>query len=255
MKLSFFSSLCFPIFLAACQTTPSPGNDLAIRFFNDIAFQGSPGGYPLQGTAMLETNYSGHRMYRWHDEIRVGLSGAVKPEHRKLVEKTLKRMTEITGHQTRMLSSENEAPNFTVEFVEKENFNIRKTEAVPCYAHYKGGEDNHIGGIDIKISVENPKLAIHCIAHELFHGFGFAHSDLVRSIISNKTRENIFTRWDELALQTMYDPRLKSGMTRMEAMPIARRIILELLGKSKKTSALHNTRDKNQLVTQGKELS
>jgi len=226
MRLSFIALPLFVIFLSGCETAPK--TDVAVRFFNDIAFRGTPGGYPVEGEAMLDTDYSEHQMYRWESEIRVAISGSVTPEYRRLIKTTMSRMSEITGRQARFLSSKNETPNFTVEFVEVDNFHIRKTENVPCYAHSSGNQK--IEGVIIKISVEDPRLAAHCIAHELFHGFGFVHSSLLRSVISTKSVEDEMTIWDEMALQTLYDPRLKSGMTRQEAMPIARRIIFEQLG-------------------------
>lgn len=221
--------LLLPLFLGGCETVPT--QDVALRFFNDIAFRGSPGGYPIVGEAILDTDYSEHRMYRWEEEIRVELSGAVTPEYRELAESAVNRMSEITGRPARILTQGEKEPNILVEFLEQKNFTIRKTETAPCYAQSTG--DMEIEKVEIKISVDDPDFARYCVAHELFHGFGLTHSNLLRSVISTKSREEKLTKWDELALQAFYDPRLKSGMTRKEAMPVARRIILEHLADRK----------------------
>lgn len=224
----FQAALILSLFaLTGCETPPS--DEVAVRFFNDIAFRGSPGGYPMAGQAILDTDYAKHRMYRWEEELRVELSGEVTAEYRELAEAAVNRMNEVTGHPARVLKDGEDDANFFVEFVDKKNFNVQRTEAVPCYAQDFG--DMTITKVEIKISVEDPTFARYCVAHELYHGFGLAHSNLVRSVISRKSNEDRLTFWDELALRTFYDPRLKSGMTRKEAMPIARRIILQELAK------------------------
>lgn len=220
--------------LSACQTVPN--NDLAIRFFNDIAFRASASGYPVQGKAMLDSDYFEHRMYRWEKNVRVTLKGEIDEAHQAFTKSLINRMGELSNRKIEILPNESKDANFQIEFSDLKNFNIRDTESVPCYAHRKG--EGEIEKISIKISVQEPELIRHCIAHELFHGFGFAHSDLMPSVISSQTREEYLTIWDELMLQVLYDPRLKSGMSRQEAMPLARKILLELKTKTNKSTQI-----------------
>ena len=70
-----------------------------------------------------------------------------------------------------------------------------------------------------------------CLTEELVQSLGlFNDGDDVRPSIFNDDAEFIeLTRHDEYLLQILYDPRLKPGMTREVAEPIARRIAEELL--------------------------
>ena len=83
------------------------------------------------------------------------------------------------------------------------------------------------------IRAEHPTLMrIACIHEELAQGMGLANdSPAARPSIFNDDEEFArLTRHDEFLLQMLYDPRLRPGMTAIEAAPIARTIALELTG-------------------------
>ncbi len=222
--------LVFGFVLSACVVAPKP--ETVIPFFNDVAFRGSFGGYPVRGTALLENDYWQHRIYRWEDEILVRIDGVITLEYRARTEAAIRQMSEISRRPARILSPGEGKPNFVIEFLNQASFSIRSTETAPCFASSTMSEANTIRDVEIKISLEDPDLVNHCIVHEIFHGFGFIHSDLLRSVVSSLSLETEMTDWDVIALKTLYDSRLKSGMTRRQAMPIARRLILEHLAKS-----------------------
>lgn len=69
-----------------------------------------------------------------------------------------------------------------------------------------------------------------CIEEEIGQAFGpNADYDKARPSIFNDDEEfALFTEHDALLFRVLYDPRLKRGMTKDEAMPIARKIIAEL---------------------------
>ncbi len=214
------------LLLAACATAPS--TDEAVRFFNDVAFRGAPGGHPMAGRVLAQSRYSEHRLYRWEEEIRLTVTGPGGPARRQRVVELFARLAELTGRPYAILDSDPDRANFEVEFVSEDGFLINRTEFVPCYAHTEGGEGK-IRSARIEISLERPELADYCIAHELMHGFGLAHSNLLPSVLNPTMRRRDPTRWDELVLATLYDSRLSAGKTRMTELPIARRIIAAAL--------------------------
>ncbi len=94
-----------------------------------------------------------------------------------------------------------------------------------------------------------------CLPHELMHAVGFDNhwagdggdsgggegsgdsggdpgGDPLRSALAlrhSPYRADGFTRWDELAIRTLYDPRLEPRMPRRRALPIARIILASLM--------------------------
>ena len=80
---------------------------------------------------------------------------------------------------------------------------------------------------------EHPDLLrLACIHEELAQGMGLANdSPQARPSIFNDDEEfGLLTRHDELLLRMLYDPRLRPGMSAVEAAPIAREIAAELVG-------------------------
>lgn len=69
-----------------------------------------------------------------------------------------------------------------------------------------------------------------CFHEEISQSFGlFSDDPTVRPSIFNDDEEfALLTRHDEYLLRILYDPRLRSGMTPREAMPVVRTIIEEL---------------------------
>ena len=76
----------------------------------------------------------------------------------------------------------------------------------------------------------HPLMRSSCLQEELVQalGLGNDHSDVRPSIFNDDEEFALMTRHDEYLLRILYDPRLKSGMTAEEAMPIVREIIADL---------------------------
>lgn len=69
-----------------------------------------------------------------------------------------------------------------------------------------------------------------CIEEELGQAFGAGadHPAARPSIFNDDQEFALLTEHDEMMFRVLYDPRLTNGMTKDEAMPIARKIIAEL---------------------------
>jgi hypothetical protein len=83
------------------------------------------------------------------------------------------------------------------------------------------------------IRAEHPDLLrTACIHEELAQGMGLANdSPNARPSIFNDDEEfGLLTRHDELLLQMLYDPRLRTGMTIDDATPVVQQIAAELVG-------------------------
>ena len=83
------------------------------------------------------------------------------------------------------------------------------------------------------IGAEHPDLLRwSCVHEEVAQGLGLANdSAAARPSIFNDDEEfALLTSHDEMLLRMLYDPRLKTGMSAQEALPIVRRIAAELTG-------------------------
>lgn len=82
-----------------------------------------------------------------------------------------------------------------------------------------------------------PLMRLSCIHEELAQGMGLPNdSDRARPSIFNDSDEfALLTTHDEQLLKILYDPRLRSGMSRAEAAPIVRQIAKDLVDPDPET--------------------
>jgi len=216
-----------PLILAACQSSPQ-SLDVITRFFNDIAFSASLGGHPIAGRAMLAPEYSVHRMRRWEKDIRFGLFGPVPDEHRQFTRDLMRRLSTLAGRRITFVDSP-AAANFIVQFDRGAGFLINQAEFTACYTQILP-DRFVIGAVDIHISLDRPEMARRCLTHEILHGFGMHHTNVLNSSMNYGSFVETPTQWDELAIRAIYSPRLRAGMYRHEAVPVARSVIGKLMG-------------------------
>ena len=191
--------------------------DRIVRFVNELTFGG-----PFDGHLPQD-----EKLTRWTEDLRVALAGPDAYQTRERVAAQLATFTAATGLGTEIVALDSD-PNVTVSLVETADFLINR-EHVQCFA----GLDRDQGRIkhgEIQISIEDPTMVDQCLAHEFMHVFGlYYHSGIVRSALSFGHEERVMTQWDVIALQTLYDPRMRLGINRAEALPIMRQIIAERL--------------------------
>ena len=110
----------------------------------------------------------------------------------------------------------------------------QEAESSNCLTTFRYN-DGAIGYVNIAIATDIPKKRrAHCTAEELFQSFGIsADSCFVRdSLACEDSQLTEPSATDIVLLRTLYDPRIRAGMTKDEAMPIARRVIAEMVAAS-----------------------
>jgi len=83
-----------------------------------------------------------------------------------------------------------------------------------------------------RVFFNGPEVSHHsCLMEELMNAIGFFEDTglLSPSAIHDYPSDQIFSANDKLLIRTLYDPRLKAGMARDEALSIARQVIEELV--------------------------
>jgi hypothetical protein len=79
--------------------------------------------------------------------------------------------------------------------------------------------------VELNLNFANIRRIDHCIVHEALHGFGFkAHPHSADSILSDVYDRRDLSPLDRRLIATLYDPRLRPGMSRTEAAKLACRI-------------------------------
>jgi len=193
-----------------------------------VAFRGAVGGHPLEGRVILETDFESSKLFRWEQPINYHVSGSNDPQLQAEVSTQMARMASLAGITAKRVDDAS-AANFKIEFFDRKGILINGRSFVPCVASTRRA-DEKISLVRIRISTQIGDRIDECIVHELFHGFGFAHTNTLPSVVNYATPIDYMTKWDELALRVMYSSQLKSGMERHEALPIARKIILSDFG-------------------------
>ncbi len=196
------------------------------------------------------------RLRKWEQPIRMSVEfgpsvGAEqRQQDRASVASFSSRLSRVTGLN---ITQTERNPNFHVLFVSEDDragFADRIREIVPgiatsslnaminlprdqlciVVAFSQGNSASYSKAIALIRAEHPPLLRTSCVHEELAQGLGLANdSPQARPSIFNDDEEfGLLTTHDELLLQILYDPRLKTGMEPAEAAPIARIIAREL---------------------------
>jgi hypothetical protein len=190
---------------------------------------------------------------KWREPIRYQIVGdAVTAADRKTYAALSRRLSDVIGLDIREAGPDEEdnllililsrsgrkqAANFLEEIAGASSrgliYRLREDDySIPCAATV-GAEpqDQAIAQGLILIKAETSGLLRESCAHEEFAqvlGPGNDYSRARPSIFNDDGEFALLTEHDEYILRVLYDSRLRPGMSRDEAMPIARRIIAEM---------------------------
>jgi hypothetical protein len=238
MEKCFFAGL-IGVVLAGCVTPPPDPNKVAavpdlVMVFDRLALGLGRDGNP-KGRAL-----------KWVTPIKVELQDAQNESDRTVVRKAFDVITEITGiPYTFVENAENrDKSNFFVRFVAGKDIftevaklrgGIEKTRALPpqaiCYAH-PIGKNNIVRAHILITHTMGAEVRDICVLHEMMHAYGLIghHRKFFPSILyhADMSRQALSVN-DGIVLRTLYDSRIYAGMKRDEALPVATKIIADLV--------------------------
>jgi len=214
--------------VVACQS-PQLVEDRLVAAFGETMFNGD--GAAHNGMAAGETK---PRLARWESSVDVSVMEGATEDNVAFVGDTLGQFAEITGLEITLLEPLDASAPIQVFFDTRKDFVINGNERAQCYARSRDDRHGRMDLAEIHVSqAEDGKWQTDCLVHELLHAFGWrGHTHRVRSAISYMHGESELTQWDVYLMRTLYDPRLESGISKEDAMPIVRTILHELLEKS-----------------------
>ena len=119
-------------------------------------------------------------------------------------------------------------------YLAKANPKLLKRLASEGGCYFLVWADGTTGKIKSAIIVVNSERLLirinHCLLEEMIQALGLPNDSnrIEKSIFSDRSRRTDLTRTDLIVLKTLYDPRMKAGLVRAEAMTVAREIIRDL---------------------------
>ena len=168
----------------------------------------------------------------------------VKKPHLKFIKKHLNTLVRATGLKTEDAKKTGEPPNFMINFVPRRQLgNPNLAEADPKVLRSRAAEggcyflmwfDSKSGAILKAVIIVNAELLLirlnHCLLEEMVQVLGLPNDSnaIKESIFSDSSGHTNLTRTDLIILKTLYDPRMKAGTPREQALKTAREIIAEL---------------------------
>ena len=212
--------------------------------------------FQLQGSTLVKSNRS-TRIRRWEDPIRVSLNfGESFPEPKRrndtdFILDYLDRMEDLTGRDIAVGPGRANFHIFVLNADELAMFgnridglNLPRNQLIGAqianqqvetlcsvFAITDRNRDSRYLAAVVIVKAEHPDLLREaCYHEEIAQGMGLTNDSLsARPSIFNDNEEYAYlTHHDELLLKILYDPRIKSGMSRGSAMPLVEDIAQEL---------------------------
>ena len=217
--------LLFGSVVAACQS-PQMVEDRLLAAFGETMFDSNGASHDRVAVDKKDL-----RLARWESAVDISVMEGATTENVAFVRETLAQFAELTGLEITLAEPHDTSAQLRIFFGTRKDFVINGNERAKCFARSRSDRQNRMEMAEIHVSqIEDGKWQTDCLVHELLHAFGWrGHTHRVRSAISYMHGETELTRWDVYLMQTLYDPRLESGISRDDAMPVARTILHELL--------------------------
>jgi hypothetical protein len=211
--------------LTGCQTNQQV-EDRLVEAFGETMFGGGSEGHG-EGELFSKSGY----IAKWKSPVTVAIVEGASAKNTDLTKKSLAELALLSGLTFKWIQPGAGRINLDIHFSSKREFVINGNQRAACYARTGNAPNGRIFSVGIYISrTGKDEWRTDCLTHELLHALGWrGHTHRVRSAISYAHGETELTKWDKLMMRTLYDPRLPPGMSKNDAMPIARAILREMI--------------------------
>lgn len=176
----------------------------------------------------LETSGKETALSRWSQPPIINVHGG--REHFKELAALLNDLGKLTGLGFLTQKKSGKKANFIIRFMPTADIRAKTPLKLANCAFRSGRKpDGTIVFAEVFISTDNPEKTRHCIYQEITQALGLRNdSDIVEdSIFNDKVPRFSLSDTDRILIRTLYDSRLKPGMDRRTAMPIALGIIAQ----------------------------
>lgn len=208
--------LLFPLLAAALTAAGAAGSeahrDLLLRQFAAVAFSSEIGGADRRG-----------RLLKWRGPIVPHVLAAPDLETET---RAWDLVFSYAATAKLPVTSLGEA-NFVIRFVTPRTLFDAAGRRAPCYTRVDHGADGVIARADVYIVPREPDQVRHCLAEEIFQGFGLVNdSDLIPGSLLHDSGARPDAAWQDMVLlRVLYHPVLEAGMAAEEALPLAAEVL------------------------------
>ncbi|WP_310184823.1 DUF2927 domain-containing protein [Shewanella putrefaciens] len=203
-----------------------------------------------------------HRVRKWQVPIRVFIEHQVADGalHTQLVQMHLSHLTEITGHDIRLVDSLEKA-NLHLVFTRQSLWAneivrlmgpgaVQNIHGSVCMAKFALNSLQQIERAWVVIPVDQAKMhgkLVACIVEEMTQVLGLPNDSekVFPSIFNDKTQQDLLTGLDFILLKLLYSPSIRAGMTAAEV----EQPLLNLLTQWQRDGTIMNA---DKMVRQGK---
>jgi len=195
-----------------------------IEHFNDVVFVHEHGNKGREEKPLI----------KWQGPIVYSPSGTLSKDQVQKFFALMKRIKKLTKLDMRM-AQKGEKANLIINFIPQKTLVKNVKRGINCYGNI-GGNKSGIIKARAFIPSDRPDKTDHCLVEETVQLFGLTNdSDIIpNSIFNEGSKRTSLSVSDQILMIALYDPRLKNGMKRLEAQPIVREIIEQIVQKAKK---------------------
>ena len=176
----------------------------------------------------LEASGKEAPLSRWETQPVVNVIGG--KAHYKELAALLNDIGNMTGSGFTTKKKSKKKANFRIQFMSTARIRSSTPFKRANCAFGTGRKSNgEIAFADVYVSTDNVEKTRHCIYQEVTQALGLRNDSKIvtESIFNDSIIRHNLTDADRILIKTLYDKRLKPGMNRRTAMPIARGIIAE----------------------------
>lgn len=229
------------VFLSVTAASPAradasrPGIDALVRYFDTIVFG-----------AEIDPALASKELAKWDQPLRISIQGQATSRHWEIVTAHAQTLSYLTGLKVDLQPPGDKSGNVKIVFVPRSTMaRIKIPGASPqllgrlaapggCYfITYKKPPKRIISTVIVVNIERDDDRIVHCILEELIQSSGLPNdsNDMRPSLFSDYDHLLKPSRVDTILVKTLYDPRMKSGMSREAALTAAKAIIAELDAK------------------------
>ena len=220
-----------PFVSASADATRRPEVAEIVRLFETVVF-GSE----------LDPKLASKSIAKWQSPVRLAIQGKPGDRHLEFLGRHAAALSDLTGLSIELVKP-GEVANINVAFVPRSKMNkiqiggveqqLIERLAAPggCFFISWQKPVGTIIGAVIVVNTERDLARInHCLLEELTQSLGMPNdTDVLRpSIFSDNDYLLDLARADVIVVRTLYDPRLKSGMPKAEALKLVPAIVGEI---------------------------
>lgn len=174
-------------------------------------------------------------LVKWKKRVLFSPSGTLTQAQVKKLFGVLERVRRLTKLDMRMVVK-GEKPDLIIHFVPKDELAKKMAKGINCFGKIGANDKYEIIRGNAYIPSDRPDKTDHCTVEETVQLFGLMNdSTLIKnSMFHEQSTRTSMSVTDQILLKALYDPRLKPGMTKEQAQPVLRQVMLDILSKAKK---------------------